>query len=84
MDLETRLLEREQYGEREGRKEGRKEGLEKGRLEKGRREAAKANLQKSIQGYRKFGVPEDAILEQVLADYSQYFTPEEIRAYMKK
>ncbi|RVU70801.1 hypothetical protein EJK17_05230 [Lactobacillus xujianguonis] len=79
MDLETRLLEREQYGEREGRKEGRKEGLEKGR-----REAAKANLQKSIQGYRKFGVPEDAILEQVLADYSQYFTPEEIRAYMKK
>ncbi|WP_297815743.1 hypothetical protein [uncultured Lactobacillus sp.] len=85
MDYETKLLEREQYGELKGRKIGLKMGELKGRkagLKIGAERAAADNIRKTIVRYRKFNISEDQILESLIADYSQYFTPQEIRRFM--
>ncbi|MCI1467313.1 MAG: Rpn family recombination-promoting nuclease/putative transposase [Lactobacillus sp.] len=77
MNYETRLLEREQYGEAKGRAEGINEGVKTGELK-----ATLASIRKNIAGYRAFGISDEKILERLLADYSQEIDPQQIKEMM--
>ncbi|MCH3904232.1 MAG: Rpn family recombination-promoting nuclease/putative transposase [Lactobacillus sp.] len=83
MLYETRLLEREQYGEAKGRKAGMRAGEAEGR-KAGRLEATLADIRKNIAGYRSFGISDEKILERLIADYGSEIDPKQIKAMMEE
>jgi flagellar biosynthesis/type III secretory pathway protein FliH len=87
MNYETRLLEREQEareaGLEAGRAAGRKAGIKVG-IKLGKATGVKETLKKAIQGYRKFGATDEQIFQQLLTNYGEQFSPEQIKEMIKK
>ena len=75
MDFETRMLEREQVGEKKGRKEGEKKGLQQG---------LKTGALTLVASLKDVGCTSQQILQQLKQKYGNVFSDKQLEEFLKQ
>ena len=75
MDFETRMLEREQVGEKKGRKEGEKKGLQQG---------LKTGALTLVASLKDVGCNSQQILQQLKQKYGNVFSDKQLEEFLKQ
>ncbi|GAA3629349.1 hypothetical protein GCM10022297_05140 [Lactobacillus hamsteri] len=86
MEYETKMLERERDAEEIGMQKGMQEGMKEGMQEGMRQGVTKGTIEtvkKDIKSYRKFGIPDDQILEELITNFSDIISVVKLKQLMK-
>ena len=75
MDFETRMLEREQVGEKKGRMEGEKKGLQQG---------LKTGALTLVASLKDVGCTSQQILQQLKQKYGNVFSDKQLEEFLKQ
>ena len=75
MDFETRMLEREQVGEKKGRMEGEKKGLQQG---------LKTGALTLVASLKDVGCNSQQILQQLKQKYGNVFSDKQLEEFLKQ
>ena len=83
MDFETRMLEREQVGEKKGRMEGEKKGRKEGE-KKGLQQGLKTGALTLVASLKDVGCTSPQILQQLKQKYGNVFSDKQLEEFLKQ
>ncbi|OXC13139.1 MULTISPECIES: Rpn family recombination-promoting nuclease/putative transposase [Lactobacillus] len=83
MDFETRMLEREQVGEKKGRMEGEKKGRKEGE-KKGLQQGLKTGALTLVASLKDVGCTSQQILQQLKQKYGNVFSDKQLEEFLKQ